>query len=201
MVAIINYGLGNIYAFANIYKKLNVDFIIAKKTDLDKAKNILLPGVGAFDTAINLFNESGMRSKVDSLVLDSNIPVLGICVGMQIMANSSEEGKLPGLGYVDSNVKKLKSDNSNFILPHMGWNDVSFKTEDRLFDGIPQCSKFYFLHSFFFKCRDEMNSIARTNYFFEFTTIFKRDNIYGVQFHPEKSHINGSRLLKNFALI
>ena len=149
MVAIINYGLGNIYAFANIYKKLNVDFIIAKKTDLDKAKNILLPGVGAFDTAINLFNESGMRSKVDSLVLDSNIPVLGICVGMQIMANSSEEGKLPGLGYVDSNVKKLKSDNSNFILPHMGWNDVSFKTEDRLFDGIPQCSKFYFLHSFF----------------------------------------------------
>jgi imidazole glycerol-phosphate synthase subunit HisH len=202
MIVIIDYGLGNINAFVNIYKKLDVSIKIAKVSeDLAGASKIILPGVGAFDHAMSQLNSSGMRDNLDNLVLKGKIPVLGICVGMQILANSSEEGKIPGLGWVQGSVKRF--DESKIIhkphLPHMGWNDVKPLSYDTIFNNIVEEPLFYFLHSYYFSANNESNILAIANYGGEFTCAVRNDNIYGVQFHPEKSHNNGIELLKNFA--
>lgn len=153
MIVIINYGLGNIRAFANVYKNLGIPFKIASKPDdLQEASKILLPGVGAFDSAMDSLQKSGMRESLDRLVLQNNIPILGICVGMQIMAFSSEEGSLPGLGWIDSIVKKF--DSSILVhgtrFPHMGWNNVEPVGSNELFQNINVGARFYFLHSYYF---------------------------------------------------
>lgn len=203
MIAIIDYGLGNIKAFANVYKRLNIPFRIASElADLDGASKIILPGVGAFDHAISMLMKSGLKDKLDELVLDRKIPVLGICVGMQILANSSEEGVMDGLGWVAGHVKRLFSpdaDSSRFPLPHMGWNSIEIVKDDRLFHAMEENPRFYFLHSYYFECENEQDSIACADYGKRFTCIVKREHIYGVQCHPEKSHHNGVALLKNFA--
>jgi imidazole glycerol-phosphate synthase subunit HisH len=204
MIAIIDYGLGNIRAFANVYKNSNIPYkIVGKADDLAGATKIILPGVGAFDHAMELLQKSGMREVLDDLVLKRNIPVLGICVGMQILARRSEEGKLYGLGWIDGEVKKF--DCSIFAhstyLPHMGWNEVNIIQPNDLFKGLNSGSRFYFLHSYFFDCNRKENIIAQTNYGTQFCCVLNAGNIYGVQFHPEKSHKNGIQLLKNFALL
>jgi glutamine amidotransferase len=204
MIAIIDYGLGNINAFVNIYKKLDVSIKIAKVSeDLIGASKIILPGVGAFDHAMSQLNASGMRNDLDNLVMNGKIPVLGICVGMQILANSSEEGKIPGLGWVQGSVKRF--DESKIIhkpyLPHMGWNDVRPLSYDTIFNNIIEEPLFYFLHSYYFNANNQSNILATSDYGGEFTCAVRNDNIYGVQFHPEKSHNNGIELLKNFANI
>lgn len=202
MIAIINYGLGNIRAFANVYKNLNIPCKIATKTDdLKNAAKIMLPGVGAFDCAMQLLQKSGMRGSLDELVLQRNIPVLGICVGMQIMAFSSEEGNLPGLGWIQGEVKKINTSKlaQKTHLPHMGWNNVNPIQDTGLFQDIKSGSRFYFLHSYYFDCYDNQDVIAITDYGDQFACAVNSDNIYGVQFHPEKSHQNGIQLLKNFA--
>ena len=203
MITIIDYGLGNIQAFLNIYKKLHIEVKVANsEDDLRGASKLILPGVGHFDYAMQSFNGSGMREKVESLVLQDNVPILGICVGMQIMANSSEEGVEPGLGWISGTIKSLESivklDN-NLPLPHMGWNsvipnhNVLFKNIDS--DGL----EFYFLHSYYFDFISQENCIASTNYNSNFCCAVNNKNIFGVQFHPEKSHHFGVNLLKNFA--
>jgi len=202
MIAIIDYGLGNIRAFANIYKNLNKPFVIADSPQkLEHVSHIILPGVGAFDHAMQSVKESGMRERLDELVLEDKIPVLGICVGMQILAESSEEGKDAGLGWIRGRVRKF--DVSLFKrqprLPHMGWNDVRAVTENKLFDNINEEARFYFLHSYYFDCENKDNILAVTEYGSEFACAVNSDNIYGVQFHPEKSHKYGIQLLKNFA--
>ena len=198
MIAIIDYGLGNIFAFANILKQLGTDFIIAdNKSKLDGAKKIILPGVGAFDQAMSLLNKSGMRQKIDELVLSYEIPIVGICVGMQIMANSSEEGSSDGLGYINAKVKKIRPNNPKYIIPHMGWNTIEFK-DNKLFTNLGDGAKFYFLHSYFVECKYHSDSIAETEYFGKFTSAINHKNFYGLQFHPEKSHTNGINILKNF---
>lgn len=202
MIVILDYGLGNIKAFLNIFKKLNVSVKIATtESDLDGASKIILPGVGAFDYAITKLNNSGMREKLDDLVLNKKIPVLGICVGMQILANSSEEGKLLGLGYIDGIVKKF--DNSTITqrtkLPHMGWNDVIITSENPLFKSLEKESLFYFLHSYYFQCNNQADAIAVTDYGVEFVSAINFENVFGVQFHPEKSHESGIQLLNNFS--
>ncbi|MBU2494627.1 MAG: imidazole glycerol phosphate synthase subunit HisH [Bacteroidetes bacterium] len=204
MITIIDYGLGNIRAFVNVYKRLNITVKIAKtKDDLDNVSKIILPGVGAFDHAINLLQNSGMREKLDEFVLQKEIPVIGICVGMQIMAESSEEGKLAGLGWFKTKVKKIDINNLNHkpYLPHMGWNIVNVKEEEVLFAGLEKEPRFYFLHSYCFStdCRD--TQIANSHYGQNFVSGLKKNNIYGIQFHPEKSHHNGVQILKNFALL
>ena len=204
MITIINYGLGNLNAFTNIYNKLNIPVKIANSaSDLQDASKILLPGVGAFDHAMTKLNESGMREKLDDLVLKEGIPVIGICVGMQILANSSEEGKIPGLGWVQGSVKRF--DESKILhkphLPHMGWNDVKPLNHDTIFNNIVEEPLFYFLHSYYFSANNQSNILATADYGGEFTCAVRNDNIYGVQFHPEKSHNNGIELLKNFANI
>jgi len=204
MIAIIDYGLGNIKAFVNVYHKFDIPVRIASGiSDLESVTKIILPGVGAFDTAISRLNNSGMRERLDKLVIEDRVPVLGICVGMQIMAKSSEEGILPGLGWVDAVVKKFDETKimAKTHLPHMGWNEVMPVTENHLFDHIEVNSRFYFLHSYYFSCTRPEDEIAISNYGYDFACAIRFKNIYGIQFHPEKSHHSGIMLLKNFATL
>jgi glutamine amidotransferase len=204
VIGIIDYGLGNIKAFENIYNKLSIPFFYARTPDeLKKATKIILPGIGAFDHAMTLLNESGLRETLDAMVLQQHIPIIGICVGMQMMANSSDEGGLPGLGWIEGHVKKLdfpllNTDNS-LPLPHMGWNNVALQTDDPIFKNLEENPEFYFLHSFYFDCENTTDSIGRTHYGYNFSCIIRHGNIYGIQCHPEKSHQNGILVLKNFA--
>lgn len=201
MIAIIDYGLGNVMAFANIYKNLDIPFKIAKnKADLKDISKIILPGVGAFDHAMESLQNSGMREVIDELVLEKKVPVIGICVGMQMLAQSSDEGALSGLGWIHAKVKKFDSStlDKNSPLPHMGWNSINIAHENALFEHIDNEARFYFLHSYYFECHDKQDSVATAFYGDDFTCIVNKENIYGVQFHPEKSHHNGIQLLENF---
>ncbi len=202
MIHIVDYGLGNIQAFVNMYKRLGFDVCRAtNSSELDGATKLVLPGVGAFDHAMSLLDASGMRPVLDDLVLKQHIPVLGICVGMQILANGSDEGSLPGLGWIPGSVRAFKTDTrcANLALPHMGWNDVQPTLDSRLFAGLESDARFYFLHSFYFECVNAKHTIATASYGMDFSCAVAVDNIFGVQFHPEKSHHYGAQLLKNFA--
>jgi imidazole glycerol-phosphate synthase subunit HisH len=204
MITIINYGLGNIRSFVNVYNRLNIPTNIATSpAEIKDAKKIILPGVGAFDQAMELLENSGMRPLLDELVLGKKIPVLGICVGMQIIGNSSEEGSRAGLGWISGEVKRIDTSllNQKTKLPHMGWNEISPIRKPDLFRNIPNKSRFYFLHSYCFHCSNENNSIATAEYGETIICAIASENIYGVQFHPEKSHQNGIQLLKNFGAI
>ena len=203
MITIIDYGVGNIFAFQNVYKRLNIPTKIAKNiSDLTSAKKIILPGVGAFDYAMYRLNASGMREKLDELVLDKKVPVLGICVGMQMMGNKSDEGVMEGLKWIDADI--LKFDESKIKqrtkLPHMGWNNVVKTKNNILFDELDENAIFYFLHSYYFKCNHQDDIIATTEYGISFTSAVNVNNIFGIQFHPEKSHRYGEQLLNNFAI-
>lgn len=202
MITLINYGLGNLKAFENLYKRLNILVKIANTTDdLEDTEKLILPGVGAFDHAMTQLNSSGMREKLDDLVLNKRIPILGICVGMQMLAKSSEEGVLPGLGWIEGQVKIFDISKIRFKtkLPHMGWNTINPTKESQLLAGFNNSSRFYFLHSFYFECESDSSSIATTEYGIKYSSAIHCSNVYGVQFHPEKSHSNGIQLLKNFA--
>jgi imidazole glycerol-phosphate synthase subunit HisH len=202
MIAIVNYGLGNVNAFANVYKNLNIDVKISNNAnELEGADKIILPGVGSFDHAMELLNNSGMREMLDELVLGKAVPIIGICVGMQMLAKSSEEGVLPGLGWIDGEVKKVtNSANQSLIyLPQMGWNNITPIGMNKLLKELSSSSYFYFLHSYCFHCSNLDNVLATTDYGEVFASIVNAKNVYGVQFHPEKSHSNGIQLLRNFA--
>ena len=204
MIGIIDYGLGNIKAFSNIYKSLDIKYkIVQKSEELKDITKIILPGVGAFDDAMNKFNESGLRDGVEKMVLNEKKPLLGICVGMQILAESSDEGTEKGLGWINASVKifDTKTINHDTKLPHMGWNTIDIQPKNEpLFQDLEQQARFYFLHSYYFQCEDS-NIIAETEYGEKYTSAVRSDNIYGVQFHPEKSHQNGVRLLSNFSIL
>ena len=201
MITLVNYGLGNVQAFVNIYKRLNIPVTVAQTADeLAAAEKIILPGVGAFDWAMTRLEESGMRGCLDELVMTKKRPVLGVCVGMQMMARRSDEGKLPGLGWIDAEVKRF--DEAGFSqkthLPHMGWNDVLPSDMDSLFRGIT-APRFYFLHSYYFALTAPEPTLGVTDYNGLFTSAVRSGNVFGTQFHPEKSHEWGIHLLKNFA--
>jgi len=202
MITIIDYGLGNIRAFVNVYERLNIKTKVAHKAeDLKDATKIILPGVGAFDYAMSQLNASGMRNELEKQVLQNKIPVVGICVGMQMLAKSSNEGKLPGLGWIDGEVKLF---DENLIpyktrLPHMGWNTMTPVKENNLLEGFNGESRFYFLHSYYFVCNNQEDVITTTDYGITYASAVNNDKIYGIQFHPEKSHSNGIKLLNNFA--
>ena len=202
MIAIIDYGLGNVLAFENVYRRLNIPVTVARTVaDLTEASKLILPGVGSFDHAMRQLDQSGMRQAIEHLVMRQAMPVLGVCVGMQMLANSSDEGELPGLGWIDGTVRKFDVSvlPHSTHLPHMGWNDVKPVIEGRLFKGMEQDSRFYFLHSYYFECHNKSNILAVSDYGVEFSCSVYNNNVYGVQFHPEKSHHFGSQLLKNFA--
>ena len=202
MISIFNYGIGNVQAIANIYKRLNIPArIVSTAEELSRAERVILPGVGAFDWAMARLDNSGMRPVLDDLVLSKGRPVLGICVGMQMMARRSDEGSLEGLGWIDAEVKKFNGTppSHRTYLPHMGWNDVEPGSNEGLFRDIGAMGRFYFLHSYYFAPKDQNMVLAVTDYGGAFASSIRAGNIYGVQFHPEKSHQWGIQLLKNFA--
>jgi len=202
MIGIIDYGSGNIQAIKNIYKKLKVECkFVSQPEQLNGVNKIILPGVGAFDEAMSQLNKSGMREVLDLMVIDKQVPVLGVCVGMQIMASSSDEGKLDGLGWFDAKVKLFDENTIKHKpkLPHMGWNEIQVKSEHSILNLIDKEKGFYFLHSFYFQCNDKNDVLAEAYYGDIFHCAINKKNIFGFQFHPEKSHSNGIKLFKNFA--
>ena len=203
MITLVNYGLGNIQAFHHIYTRLGLPVTVASTPEeLRGASKLILPGVGAFDWAMRRLNNSGLRNSLEELVLNQGVPVLGICVGMQMMATRSEEGVMPGLGWLDATVKKFDVAplSRKTLLPHMGWNDVFPVSDSSLFSGL-ESPRFYFLHSYYFLPAQTSHTLATTHYSVDFTSAVGMRNIYGVQFHPEKSHGWGIQLLHNFARI
>ncbi|WIW95948.1 imidazole glycerol phosphate synthase subunit HisH [Altererythrobacter rubellus] len=202
MIHVVDYGLGNVGAFLTLYKRLEIPAIAATtSTELVGADHILLPGVGSFDHAMRSLNASGMRETLDRLVVEQKVPVLGVCVGMQILGDSSDEGRDAGLGWISGSIRDLAgrgAAHNGLPLPHMGWNDVQPQGNVPLLAGIPD-PRFYFLHSFYFENRDAADATATVEYGAQFTCMVNRGNVWGVQFHPEKSHRYGMALLKNFA--
>jgi glutamine amidotransferase len=204
MITIIDYGSGNIRAIGNIYDKLKVDYKIAKSPEeVLGAVKLFLPGVGAFDETISMLDKTGFREVLDFEVMQNKVPIIGICVGMQILADSSEEGKLPGLGYIKGKVRKIDASllNQKPKLPHLGWNSIEIEQQSTLLKNIDSELGFYFLHSYYFECENQEDILTTTTYGKSFASAINHDNVYGIQFHPEKSHHNGINLLHNFATI
>lgn len=202
MITIVDYGMGNLGSIQNMFKRIRVESEIAG--DVDKiavAKKILLPGVGAFDAAMQRINESGLKQVLDKKAMEEKVPVLGICLGMQLLTKSSEEGKLPGLGWIDAKTIRLQFGDYSMKVPHMGWNLVFKKNESPLIKELPEEPRFYFVHSYYVQCSDPNDVLTTTHYGIDFHSIVQHQNIYGAQFHPEKSHKFGMKLLQNFAQI
>lgn len=202
MTLVVDYGIGNIQAFLNLFKRVGIDARRADTPDaLNEASRLVLPGVGHFDHAMQRLNDSGMRPRLEDLVLGSKVPVIGVCVGMQMLARGSDEGMLPGLGWIPGRVRAFANNpqSANLPMPHMGWNELQPHGHAQLFsrgfDGLPQ---FYFLHSYYFEAEDKADVAATANYGFDFDAVVSRGHIHGVQCHPEKSHHWGEQLLKNF---
>ena len=203
MIGIIDYGLGNIKAFENIYKSLGDQITrINKKEKFKHCSHLILPGVGSFDQAIKLLKKSNLLEELNNQVIQKKKPILAVCVGMQIMANSSSEGTSKGLGWIPGKVISFKEEYQfNFEVPHMGWNDLNLiKNKDPLFKDIENPS-FYFLHSYRFKPDFLDHIVSYSTYGIEFVSTIRSKNIWATQFHPEKSHYSGIKLLSNFSKI
>lgn len=202
MIGIVDYGLGNVQAIANIYRKLDIPCMpVQDAAALRTARQLILPGVGSFDWAMRRLQESGMREALDEQVLEARKPVLGICVGLQMMTRRSDEGSLPGLGWIQGEVRRFEDARltAGRRLPHMGWNDVQPRADVPIFRDLGQDVRFYFLHSYYVVTDREEDVLATTDYGGAFSCSAGHGNIFGVQFHPEKSHHWGVQLLKNLA--
>ncbi len=205
MIVIVDYGMGNVGSIANMLKKVGAEALISSRThDIERATKLILPGVGAFDAAMERINSSGLRVALDRRVLADGVPVLGICLGMQLLTGSSEEGRLDGLGWIRARTLAFRGRiDPQLKSPHMGWNLVQLHTPSPLTEGfaaLPE-PRFYFVHSYFVECTDPAVAVMRTSYGVTYDSAVQQGNIYGVQFHPEKSHRFGMKLLGNFARI
>lgn len=202
MIRIVDYGVGNIQAFLNLFKRLGIEAERATSPEaLQGATRLVLPGVGHFDHAMQRLNDSGMRPGLEDLVLGSNVPVVGVCVGMQMLAHGSDEGSLPGLGWIPGRVRAFANSpgSAGLPMPHMGWNELKPAPGASLFSrGFEDAPEFYFLHSYYFDAVDKADVAATAHYGFDFDAVVSRGHIHGVQCHPEKSHHWGEQLLKNF---
>lgn len=203
MISIVDYGVGNIQAFMTMFKRLGIPAERASAApDLAGSTHLVLPGVGHFDHAMQRLNDSGMRPALESLVLGNSVPVVGICVGMQMLGAGSDEGNLPGLNWVPGRVRSFANHpiTATLPMPHMGWNKVMPVASTPLFaKGFEDAPQFYFLHSFYFDAQDKADVAATAHYGMDFDAVVTRGHIHGVQCHPEKSHHWGAQLLKNFA--
>jgi len=202
VICIVEYGSGNVGALANLLKRRRIPFFISgNSSEMAKADRFILPGVGAFDPTMEQLLQSGILAALEQEVVGKGKAVLGICVGMHLLAEGSEEGTRPGLGWVPGYVRKIDASKRNRppLLPHMGWNSLLPQMEHPLLNGIDCDRGFYYLHSYFFDASDDEHVMARVRYGDELPCAVTRGNVFGVQFHPEKSHENGERLLQNFA--
>jgi glutamine amidotransferase len=201
MIVIIDYGIGNLASVLNMFKKIGVKdvTISGDKEVIAKADKLLLPGVGAFDTGMKNLEDSGLIPVLNKKVVEDKIPILGICLGMQLLTKRSDEGAKPGLGWIDAETLKFDPDPSlKLKIPHMGWNYIDVKRENKLIDKEGK-KRFYFVHSYYVKCLDPTQSLATSNFGSDFTCAVNKGNIYGTQFHPEKSLKFGMKVLENFS--
>jgi imidazole glycerol-phosphate synthase subunit HisH len=201
MITLIDYGMGNIGSIVNMVKKIGGDITIASNVDqMRNATKLVLPGVGSFDNGMKNLHERGMVDLLNQKVLKEKVPILGICLGMQLITKTSEEGVLPGLGWIDAHTVKFKSPIGKEIIkiPHMGWNMIHLRKKSAIFEDMFEDPCFYFVHSYYVDCRDAEAILTTTHYGAEFVSSIQKENIFAVQFHPEKSHKYGLRLFKNF---
>ena len=203
MIVVVDYGMGNVGSIANMLRKVGATAAVsADAATIEAAEKLILPGVGAFDAAMERINATGMRALLERRALEDRVPVLGICLGMQLLTQSSEEGTLAGLGWLAARTLAFRGRvDPGLKVPHMGWNLVALHTPSALTVGLDTLEepRFYFVHSYFVACEDASTAILRTTYGVSYDSAVQSDNIYGVQFHPEKSHRFGMRLLENFA--
>ena len=199
MIAIIDCGVGNINAIANMLKKTGRDNLITNDVgEIERASKLILPGVGAFDVVMNELKSLNLLQVLDYKALQQKVPVLGICLGMQLLTNGSEEGQCKGLGWIPAYCYKF-SPSAGIKIPQMQWNHVVPTRQSPLTSGLDNHSKFYFVHSYYVKTESDQYSILHAEYGVQFDAAIQKENIYGVQFHPEKSHKYGMRLLSNFS--
>jgi glutamine amidotransferase len=202
MIVVVNYGMGNLGAIVNMLHKIGVEAMLSSSvTDIERADKLILPGVGAFDSGVRNLNEMGLINILTMKAVEEKIPILGICLGMQLLTKRSGEGKLPGLGWLDAETVRFtfKNAQENLKTPHMGWNELFIRKPSYLFHDVHELPRFYFVHSYHVICHEAEDILTTTLYGYEFVSAVQRKNIMGVQFHPEKSHRFGLRLLKNFA--
>lgn len=202
MIVIVDYGVGNLGSIINMLKKAGAKAIASSDPDiLQQAEKLILPGVGAFDAGMNKLNECGLVPLLNHLALEKKVPFLGLCLGLQLMTKKSEEGQAQGLGWLDAETLRFRFDGhqAHLKVPHMGWNTIEIRRVHPLFKDLDLEARFYFVHSFYVQSHDPEAILAETDYGGHFHSIFGKDNIMGFQFHPEKSHKYGMRLLKNFA--
>ena len=201
MITIIDYGMGNLGSISNMFKRIGIESEITGDNErIAAAKKILLPGVGAFDAAMERINSGGFRQILDQKALIEKVPVLGICLGMQLLTDSSEEGKLAGLGWITAKTTKFNFEKETKLkVPHMGWNRVYEKHMSPLIADLPPEPRFYFVHSYYVRTEKPDHVLTTTFHGVEFHSIIQKENIFGAQFHPEKSHKFGMKLLENFA--
>ena len=200
MISIIDIGIGNIGSIVNMCKYIGIETeVINQSLQIKKAQKLILPGVGNFDAGMDNMIRLGIKNTLDDVILIKKTPILGICLGMQMLCDISNEGNKRGLGYIKGKCIHL-SDNEVMEerVPHMGWNNIEVVSESPLFTNLYNKNKFYFTHSYHLVCDNESNVIGKTSYGVKFTSAVNQENIFGVQFHPEKSHSYGMRLLNNF---
>lgn len=201
-IFIVNYGVGNLGSIVNMFKKIGFKAVASSDEEtLQIADKLILPGVGAFDAGMKKLHETGLIPVLNELVLEKKVPVLGLCLGLQLMTQKSAEGVEEGLGWFDAETIRFQFDtkNSQLKIPHMGWNNISIRREHKLFTNFEEEARFYFVHSYHVVSHDENLVLAETEYGYTFPSILQKENIFGAQFHPEKSHKFGMKLLKNFA--
>ena len=200
MIAIVNYGLGNLSSIQNMCKRLSVDAIINSKEDeIRAASKLILPGVGHFKKGMENLHASGLKGVLDELVLQEKKPILGICLGAQLMTEHSEEGDVKGLGWVDAVTVRFDRNKINGLkVPHMGWSEISTTGHNSLWNNLPAEPRFYFVHTYHFLFNKKEEISATSTYSYEFACAFQKENIYGTQFHPEKSHKFGMKVIENF---
>lgn len=199
-ITIIDYGMGNLRSVQKKFQRVGAEVEITSNLNrISKAKKLLLPGVGHFANGVKKLKESGVWDVLNRKVLQEKIPILGICLGMQLMAKHSEEGDVEGLGWFDAEVVKFTViDKLKYKVPHMGWNNANIEKESQLFNGIPNEAMYYFVHSYHIVCNNNEDILTTTEYEYKFTSAIQKDNIYGTQFHPEKSHDWGEEVFRNF---
>ena len=201
MIIVVDYGLGNLESVIRSLARVKVDAKASSSiVDIERAEKLILPGVGHFSSGMQYLRDRGLIDVLNYMVLSKGIPVLGICLGMQLFANYSEEGNASGLGWVNAEVRRLRPVNNDhrWKIPHMGWNSINKKNESCLISQVKTDDKYYFVHSYQMICKNNSDVIATTNYKDEFVSVVQKGNIYGTQFHPEKSHEAGLLILKNF---